>query len=129
MVCGVLGNCRSCWSIDHVGQELGSGKKHVCLRLICPPVSPVLPFVRSACACLTHRPTADGTKSSSRATAVTDCPSSNTNRTVWALNSSLKRRRARLPRVVSAIVDIVSAFQKVSTKPDQAHNLANMSRL
>src|ERR1700730_4855647 len=83
-------------------------------------VKPVLPSLRSASACCTHSRTAEGTKSSSRATALTDFPSSNTNRTVWALNSSLKRRRARLARVVSAIVDIVSAFRNVSTKPDQA---------
>ena len=42
-----------------------------------------------------------------------------TNRTAPALNSSLKLRRARF-LFGSAIVDIVSAFRKVSTKPDQA---------
>ena len=49
-------------------------------------------------------------------------PSSRTSRTAFALNSSVKLRRDRF-RFVSGIVDIVSAFRKVSTKPDQAQTL------
>ena len=47
-------------------------------------------------------------------------PSSTTSRTAPVLNASLNRRRDRRSVPVLAIVDIVSAFQKVSTKPDQA---------
>ena len=47
-------------------------------------------------------------------------PSSRTSRTAPALNSSGNRRRGRRSFVVLAIVDIVSAFRKASTKPDQA---------
>ena len=36
------------------------------------------------------------------------------------LNSSLNCRLARLPAVRNPILDIVSTFRKVSTKPDQA---------
>jgi hypothetical protein len=36
------------------------------------------------------------------------------------MNSSVNCRRARLPALVDPILDIVSAFRKVSTKPDQA---------
>ena len=84
-------------------------------------VRPVRPFDRSACACLTQLPNADATRSSSRATAVTLLPSSRTKRTACCLNSFVKRRRGRRPLLESAIVDIVSAFRKMSTKPDQAH--------
>jgi len=48
-------------------------------------------------------------------------PSSSTSRTAPALNSSVNRRRGRLDFVECAIVDIVSAFWKVSTRSDQAH--------
>ena len=83
-------------------------------------VSPVLPFVRSARACLTHCARADGVRSNSRATAPTVLPSSRTSRTAPILNSSLNCRRARLPAFVDPILDIVAAFRNVSTKPDQA---------
>ena len=49
---------------------------------------------------------------------------SSTNRTACCLNSSVNRRRARRLRV-SAIVDIVSAFRKMSTKPDQVQSPAH----
>src|SRR5688572_14757352 len=83
-------------------------------------VSPVRPFERSARACLIHWVSGDGTRSSSRATAVTPLPSSRTKRTACCLNSSVKRRRGRRLRV-SAIADIVSTFRKMSTESDQAH--------
>ena len=60
-------------------------------------------------------------RSSSRATRPTVWPSSSTSRTAPALNSSVNRRRGRLGFAVFAIVDIVSAFQNVSTEADQAH--------
>src|SRR4051812_42874098 len=60
-------------------------------------VSPVRPFVRSARACRTQLPSADGVKSNSRATAPTVLPSSNTNLTAPAMNSSENCRRARRP--------------------------------
>ena len=71
-------------------------------------------------------PRADATRSSSRATAVTLLPSSSTRRTACCLNSSVNRRRGRRLRL-SVIVDIVSAFQKMSTKPDQVHRHAARS--
>ena len=70
---------------------------------------------------LTHWPSAEGTRSSSRATAATLLPSSSTKRTACCLNSSVNRRRTRRLRV-SAIRDIVSTFRKMSTKPDQAQS-------
>src|SRR5882762_3346566 len=85
-------------------------------------VNPVRPCERSARARVTHARSAVSVKSRSRATAPTLLPSSRTSRTAWALKSSSNRRRDRRLLVVSAIgVDIVSAFRKVSTKPDQAH--------
>ena len=84
-------------------------------------VSPVLPLVRSARACFTHCARVDGVRSSSRATAPTVLPSSKTSRTAPILNSSLNCRRARLPPFVDPILDIVSTFRKMSTKPDQTH--------
>ena len=84
-------------------------------------VSPVLPLVRSARACFTHCARADGVRSSSRATAPTVLPSSKTSRTAPILNSSLNCRRARLPPFVDPILDIVSTFRTMSTKPDQTH--------
>src|SRR5882762_8405151 len=85
-------------------------------------VNPVRPCERSARARVTHSRSAVSVKSRSRATAPTLLPSSRTSRTAWALKSSSNRRRDRRLLVVSAIgVDIVSAFRKVSTKPDQAH--------
>src|SRR6202047_1819488 len=73
---------RSSWRMRFSLRSRASSSRSAVFR-------PVFPFVRSASACLTHAPTADGTRSSSRATAVTDFPSSKTNRAVWALNSSL----------------------------------------
>lgn len=84
-------------------------------------VRPVLPPVRSARARSTHSRSAVGTKSSSRATVAIDLPSSRTSRAACSLNSSENLRRARRFGVSEAMVDIVSAFQKVSTKPDQVH--------
>ena len=46
-------------------------------------------------------------------------PSSSTNRTAPALNSSVNCRRARRGLTVAAMVDIVSAFRNVSTSSDQ----------
>jgi len=43
-------------------------------------------------------------------------------RTAPAMNSSVNCRRARLPALRDPILDIVSAFRKVSTKPDQAQS-------
>src|ERR1700736_1030932 len=83
--------------------------------------APGLPLPRSARVCSTHLRNDDSVKSRSRAAAPTVFPSSSTSRTAPALNSSLKLRRVRLG-CLSAIVDIVSAFRKVSTKPDQAQN-------
>ena len=83
-------------------------------------VRPVLPFVRSARACFTHVARADGVRSNSRATAPTVLPSSITSRTAPVLNSSVNCRRARLPVFLDSILDIVSTFRNVSTKPDQA---------
>ena len=91
------------------------------------PVSPVRPLVRSACARRTHSANADGVRSSSRATAPTVLPSSRTSRIAPALNSSLHCRRTRLPAVRNPILDIVSAFRNVSTKPDQAQYGLNAS--
>src|SRR5216684_1355383 len=81
--------------------------------------APDLPLPRSTRVCSTHLRNDDSVKSRSRAAAPTVFPSSSTSRTAPALNSSLKLRRVRLG-CLSAIVDIVSAFRKVSTKPDQA---------
>src|ERR1700730_13152299 len=83
--------------------------------------APGLPLPRSTRVCSTHLRNDDSVKSRSRAAAPTVFPSSSTSRTAPALNSSLKLRRVRLG-CLSAIVDIVSAFRKVSTKPDQAHS-------
>jgi hypothetical protein len=82
--------------------------------------APGLPRPVSARACSTQFRSDDSVRSRSQAVAGTVLPSSSTSRTAPALNSSLKLRRVRF-RFVSAIVDIVSAFRKVSTKPDQAH--------
>lgn len=84
-------------------------------------VSPVLPPVRSARACSTHSRNADGVRSSSRATAPTVLPSSSTNRTAWARNSSLNCRRTRRLPLLHPMRAIVSTFRKVSTETDQAH--------
>ena len=65
---------------------------------------------------------ADSVRSNSRATCATDLPSSSTNPTAPALNSSVNCRRGLRGLSVAAIVDIVSAFPRVSTKPDQAHS-------
>src|SRR5205823_1284360 len=89
-------------------------------------VSPVRPFERSACARLTHWPSAEATRSSSRATAVTLLPSSRTKRTACCLNSSVNCRRGRRLRV-SAIADIVPTFREMSTKPDQVQRSASRS--
>ena len=67
----------------------------------------------------------DSVRSSSRATRPTVWPSSSTSRTAPALNSSSNCRRGRRDFVVLSIVDIVSAFRNVSTKPDQAHGVTN----
>jgi hypothetical protein len=105
---------RSSWRIRFSLRSRASSSRSAVVR-------PVRPFERSACACLTHWPSADGTKSSSRATPVTLLPSSRTKRTACCLNSSVKRRRGRRLRV-SAIADIVSTFRKMSTKPDQVQS-------
>ena len=55
------------------------------------------------------------------ATAPTVLPSSKISRTAPIRNSSLNCRRARLPAVRDPMLDIVSTFRNVSTKPDQAH--------
>ncbi len=81
-------------------------------------VNPVLPFVRSARACLTHFPNGDSVRSRSRATWATVLPSSSTKRTAPALNSSVKLRRSRFD---SAIVDTISTSPVVSKKSGQAH--------
>src|SRR6266571_687643 len=83
-------------------------------------VKPVRPFVRSACARDTHDPSAEGVRSSSRATAPMVFPSSRTSRTAPALNSEVNRRRDRLPPVPVRMVDILSAFQIVSTQSGEA---------
>ena len=49
--------------------------------------------------------------------------------TLTALNSSSNSRRGRRGCVVFAIVDIVSTFQKVSTKLDQAHRAKGLALL
>src|SRR5258708_374471 len=85
-------------------------------------VRPLLPFVRSACACRTQFASDDGVRSRSRETAPIVLPSSNTSRTAPAMNSSVNRRRARRPVLLDPILDIVSALQKMSTKPDQAQS-------
>ena len=85
-------------------------------------VNPVRPFVRSARARSTQFRKADSVRSSSRATWPAVLPSSSTNRTAPVLNSSVNRRRCRRGFVLLAIVDIVPAFRKVSTKPDQAQH-------
>ena len=72
-------------------------------------------------------PTADGTRSSSRATALTLRPSSRTRRTVCSLNSSVNRRRGRRLGLLEDMRDIVSTFRKMSTKPDQAQKRLNTS--
>lgn len=83
-------------------------------------ISPLRPFVRSACARVTQRLSADGVRSSSRATAPTVLRSSNTNGTAPVLNSSVKRRRARLPTLCDPILDIIATFRKLSTESGQA---------
>src|SRR5262245_18783437 len=83
-------------------------------------VSPVLPFDRSALACLTHDANDDSVRSSCRATAPTVRFSSRTSRTAPALNSSENCRRARLATGWDSMLDIVSTFQKVSTRSGQA---------
>ena len=55
-------------------------------------------------ACLTHFVSADGVRSSSRATAPTVLPSSKTSRTAPVLNSSLNCRRARRPALRDPIL-------------------------
>ena len=60
-------------------------------------VSPVRPFVRSARACRTQLPNADGVRSSSRATAPIVFLHLSTSRTAPALNSSENCRRTRRP--------------------------------
>ena len=85
-------------------------------------VRPVFPFVRSALACLTQSPSAEGVRSRSRAAAPTVFPSSKTNRTAPALNSGENPRRTRLPELAFCIRDIVSTFQIVSTKSGEAQN-------
>ena len=84
-------------------------------------VSPVLPRLRSARAWLTHVANEDGVRSSSRATAPTDFPSSHTSRTAPVRNSSVNCRRARRPALLDPILDIVPTFRKMSTESDQAH--------
>src|SRR5256712_12565241 len=84
-------------------------------------VRPVRPFVRSACARATQDPSADGVRSSSRATAPMVFPSSRTSRTAPALNSDVNRRRDRLLPAPVRMVDILSAFQIVSTESGEAH--------
>ena len=81
--------------------------------------TPGLPLPRSARARSTQFRSDDSVRSRSRAAAPTDLPSSRTSRTAPALNSSVKLRRARFG-FRSAMVDIVSTFRKMSTKPDQA---------
>jgi hypothetical protein len=71
-------------------------------------ISPLLPFVRSARACWTQRPSAEAVRSSSRATAPTVLPSSRTKRTAPSLNSSENCRRVRRPRASLDMRDIVS---------------------
>ena len=83
-------------------------------------VSPVLPRLRSARAWLTHVANEDGVRSSSRATAPTDFPSSHTSRTAPVRNSSVNCRRARRPALLDPILDIVPTFRKMSTESDQA---------
>ena len=83
-------------------------------------VKPVLPWVRSACAWRTHWDNADAVRSSSRATLPIVFPSSKTSLTAPALNSSENRRRSRLARLPASMLDIVSTFQKVSTRSGQA---------
>ena len=85
-------------------------------------VRPVLPWLRSARACRTQLPSADGVRSSSRATAPIVFPSSNTSRTAPTMNSSENCRRARLPACFDPILAIVSTFRTMSTKPDQAQS-------
>ena len=81
--------------------------------------APDLPFVRSACARAAQARRADCVRSKSLATAPADLPSSRTSRTAPAQNSSLKIRRARRPPLFS-MLDIVSAFRKMSTKTGQS---------
>ena len=83
-------------------------------------VRPVLPFVRSARACATQLRSDDSVTPRSRAADATVLPSSRTSHTAPVLSSSVKLRRPRLP-FVSAMVDIVFPFRKMSAKPDQAH--------
>ena len=82
-------------------------------------VRPVLPFVRSARACATQLRSDDSVTPRSRAADATVLPSSRTSHTAPVLSSSVKLRRPRLP-FVSAVVDIVFPFRKMSAKPDQA---------
>ena len=81
-------------------------------------VSPVFPLVRSARACATQLRRNDSVNPKSRAPAATVLASSRTRRTAPVLYASAKLRRVRL-LFVSAVVDIVSAFRIVSTKPAQ----------
>ena len=85
-------------------------------------VKPVWPFVRSARARRIQLRNADSVRSSSRATRPTLWPVSSTSQTAPALNSSSNSRRGRRGCFVFANVDIVSVFQKVSTKLDQAQS-------
>ena len=111
---GLFWMSRSSWTIRSSLRSRASSSRSAV-------VSPVLPCVRLACACLIQLPSDEGVKSRSRAMAPIVLPSSNTSRTAAAINSSVNCRRARRPVFLDPILDIVSAFRKVSTKPDQAH--------
>ena len=85
-------------------------------------VSPVLPL-RAIGPRLAH-PLPPATTASDPARARPrrpSCPSSKTSRTAAGRELLVNCRRARRPVLLDPIVDIVSAFRKVSTKPDQAH--------
>src|SRR5579864_2612632 len=111
---------RSSWTIRNSFRSRASSSRSAVVR-------PVLPCVRSARACSTQFRSDDSVKPKSRAAAATVLPSSRTSRTAPVLYSSVKLRRVRFA-FLSAMVDIVFPFRKMSTKPDQAHRRGRSRR-